>query len=75
MFVIIDKLEGPKQLEVEGSITIDDSAVISATLISSDGKDTTSMGYVQKSLDKQNWWVTNNQMNTEEWNLVWVWKH
>lgn len=75
MFIILDKLEGPKQLNVEGSITMDDSAVIRATFISNDGTNITSMGFVQKSLENKNWWVTNNQMNLEEWDQIWVWTH
>lgn len=56
---------------VEGSITVDDSAVISATRIENNGK-ATPVGYITKSLEKPNWWETNNHMNTDQWNLVWV---
>lgn len=50
---------------------MDDSAVISATRIDNNGEEAP-IGYVTKSLEKENWWETNNQMNTEQWNLVWV---
>lgn len=56
---------------LEGSITIDDSAIVSATHIDQNGKEAP-IGYVTKSLGKENWWETDNQMNTEEWNLIWV---
>lgn len=56
---------------LEGSITMDDSAVVSATHIDNNGQEMP-IGYVTKSLEKENWWATDNHMNTEEWNLIWV---
>lgn len=56
---------------LEGYITMDDSAVVSATRIDNGGKEAP-IGYVTKSLEKENWWETDNQMDTEQWNVIWV---
>jgi len=60
------------QLMVEGSIVMDDSAVISATRILNDGNDVMPVGYIKKSLDEQNWWDTSNHLSTEQTNEIWV---
>lgn len=51
---------------------MDESASISATLITNNGKDVKSIGYVKKSLEKYNWWETDNTINSEQWNPIWV---
>jgi len=61
-----------EQLMVEGSIVMDDSAVISATHVKNNGNDVMPVGYIKKSLNKQNWWDTNNHLSTEQSNEIWV---
>lgn len=51
---------------------MDDSAVVSATHIKNNGEDVLSVGSVQKSLKRENWWETDNQLDSNEWNSVWV---
>jgi len=55
----------------DGSIVMDDSAVIYATHVQNDN-DVTPVGYIKKSLTKQNWWSTTNDLSTEQSNIVWV---
>jgi len=61
-----------EQLMVEGSITMEDSAVISATHIQNNGQDVMPVGYIKKSLNKPNWWDTNKNLNTDQQNIIWV---
>ncbi|XP_060861024.1 apolipophorins isoform X2 [Metopolophium dirhodum] len=65
------KTRSHEQLMVEGSIVMDDSAVISATRILNDGNDVIPVGYIKKSLDEQNWWDTSNHLSTEQSNEIW----
>jgi len=69
---LLDKTGSHEQLMVEGSIVMDDSAVISATRILNDGNDVMPVGYIKKSLDEQNWWETSNHLSTEQSNEIWV---
>jgi len=69
---ILDKTRSHEQLMVEGTIVMDDSAVISATRIQNDGNDVVAVGYIKKSLDEQNWWDTSNHLSTEQSNEIWV---
>lgn len=70
---IKDKLGSFEQLKVEGSIAMDDSTVISLTHITNNGQEITPMGSVKKSLERENWWETDNQIDSDQLNLVWVW--
>jgi len=69
---VLDKMGSHDQLMVEGSIVMDDSAVISATRILNDGNNVMPVGYIKKSLDEQNWWDTSNHLSTEQTNEIWV---
>uniref|UniRef100_A0A2H8TZF4 Apolipophorin n=1 Tax=Melanaphis sacchari TaxID=742174 RepID=A0A2H8TZF4_9HEMI len=60
-----------EQLMVEGSLVMDESAVISATRIQNNGKDVVPVGYVKKFLDEQNWWETSNHLSSEQFNEIW----
>lgn len=31
-----------------------------------------SVGTVGKSLKRENWWETDNQIDSDQWNVVWV---
>jgi len=68
----LDKTGSHEQLMVEGSIVMDDSAVISAARILNNGNDVMSVGYIKKSLDEQNWWDTSNHLSTDHSNEIWV---
>lgn len=68
----LDKTGSHEQLMVEGSIVMDDSAVISATRILNNGNDVMPVGYIKKSLDEQNWWDTSNHLSTDHSNEIWV---
>lgn len=61
-----------EQLNVDGSIVMDESAVISTTYIQNNGKDAMAVGSVNKSLTEDNWWETNNQMDSDKLNKIWV---
>jgi len=69
---LLDKKGSHEQLMVEGSIVMDDSAVISATRILNDGNDVMPVGYIKKSLDEPNWWDTSNHLSTDQSNEIWV---
>lgn len=68
----IDKSGSPEKLIIDGSVTMDDSAVISATRIKNDGEEITPVGFVKKSLERDNWWNTDNKMDKNQWNSIWV---
>lgn len=57
---------------IEGSITMDKSALISVTHNFHDSTGTTQVGTVEKSLEEENWWKTNNQISSEDYNLILV---
>jgi len=61
-----------EQLIVDGSIVMDESAVISATRVQNNGNDVMPVGYVKKSLNEENWWETNNHLSTDQTNEIWV---
>lgn len=69
----LDKTGSSEQLMLEGSVTMDDSAVISATRIRNNGEDVVPVGFIKKSLTPDKWWDTDNQMITDQWNSIWVW--
>jgi len=69
---LLDKTGSQEQLMVEGSIVMDESAIISATRIQNDGNDIITVGYIKKSLDEENWWDTTNHLNTDQSNKIWV---
>jgi len=69
---LLDKTGSHEQLMVEGSIVMDESAIISATRIQNNGIDVIPVGYIMKFLDEENWWVTSNQLSTEQSNEIWV---
>lgn len=71
LFFLLDKPGVFKQLKVEGSFTIDDSTVMSVTHIMNN-EETASVGTVGKSLKRDSWWETENQIDSDQWNLVWV---
>lgn len=73
MICIKDKLGRFEQLKIEGSITMDDSTAVSITHITNNGQDVTSVGSVKKSLERENWWETDNKIDSDQLNLVWVW--
>lgn len=54
---------------------MDDKAMIHATHVKNNGNEVVPMGSITKLLNEENWWDTKNDMNADEWNLVWVWKH
>lgn len=60
-------------LQIDGSVTMDDSAVISATRIKNNGEEVVPVGFAKKSLEEKDWWATDNQMNMNQWNSIWVW--
>ncbi|XP_026815483.1 apolipophorins [Rhopalosiphum maidis] len=66
-----DKKGSHEQLMVDGSIVMDESAVISATRVQNNGNDVIPVGYVKKSLNEENWWETNNHLSTEQTNEIW----
>lgn len=72
LIISLDKEGVQEELMIEGSITMDESAVISATRTIHNGTGTVQVGFIEKSLDKENWWQTNDQINSEKLNLVWV---
>jgi len=69
---LLDKTGSHEQLMVEGSIVMDDSAVISATRVLNDGNEVMLVGNVKKSLDEQHWWDTSNNLDTEQSKKIWV---
>lgn len=69
---LLDKMGNHEELMVEGSIVMDESAVISATRIQNNGKDIMPVGYLKKFLDEKHWWETNNHLSSEQSNEIWV---
>jgi len=69
---LLDKAGRHEQLNVKGSIVMDDSAIIRFTRIQNDGNDVISAGYITKFLDEQNWWNTQNHLVTKQSNEIWV---
>ncbi|VVC28237.1 Vitellinogen, open beta-sheet,von Willebrand factor, type D domain,Lipid transport protein, N- [Cinara cedri] len=65
-----DKEGSPEKLDIEGSITMDDAAVINANHVINNNE-VMPIGTVKKSLQQSNWWNTDNQMSSEQWNLIW----
>lgn len=57
---------------IDGSINMDESAVISATRTIHNGTGTIEVGFIEKSLKKENWWETNDQISSDKWNPIWV---
>lgn len=49
---------------------MDDAAVMNANHIINNNE--IHIGTIQKSLQQANWWDTDNQMSSEQWNLIWV---
>lgn len=66
-----DKMGNHEELMVEGSIVMDESAVISATRIQNNDKEVIPVGYVKKFLDEKHWWETNNHLSSEQSNEIW----
>jgi len=61
IYILLDKTGVNQKLVIEGSITVDDSAVISCKHIE-DGKEAVLVGTVKKSLSQENWWKTDSNM-------------
>lgn len=71
MYVLLDKTGSPERLELEGSITRDDSAVMSASRVINNGN-VIPLGSIKKSLQRSSWWDTDKQLSSKEINLIWV---
>jgi len=69
---LLDKIGNHEELMVEGSIVMDESAVISATRIQNNDKEVMPVGYVKKFLDEKHWWETTNHLSSEQSNEIWV---
>lgn len=63
-------MENLEKLVLEGSIVMDDSAIISATHIKNN--EIMPVGSITKDLTETNWWATDNEMNSQQWKLIWV---
>lgn len=75
IFFLLDDNGNTDQLMIDGYLIMDDKAKVHATYIRNNGREVMPMGSITKYLNEENWWGTKNEMNTDEWNSVWVLKY
>jgi len=63
IYILLDKTGVNQKLSIEGSIIVDDSAVISCRH-SEDGKEPVLVGTVKKSLSQESWWKTDSNIES-----------